>query len=168
MLQWTYKNIPFTKDMIDGHYGFVYLITNLITGQLYVGRKYFVRKDGKKWRESDWENYAGSSEVLKESISSLGENNFKREILHLCLTRGNTNYTELSEQFKRDVLGATTITGEYLYYNSNIASRYFRSTVRTAPDKILLHKKKNQKLLDGKPIAKKKLKKTSLTIKPNV
>ena len=153
---WTYKGMPFTRDMIDGHYGFVYLITRRDNGKKYVGRKYFIRKNGKKWQESDWESYFGSSEDLKKEISEMGEDAFDREILRLCLTRGSTNYHELEEQFKRDVLGSISETGEREYYNSNIASRYFVSTRINSSEKISMHKKKNSKLISGTQVTRRK------------
>jgi len=93
-------------------YGFVYLITCLKTGKLYVGKKLFWSQKtktvkGKKKRtkvESDWKDYYGSNKVLAEEVQTNGVENYKREILHLCKTKGECNYLEAYEQFTRNVL----------------------------------------------------------------
>ena len=78
--------------------GFVYLITNNLTGRKYIGKKlakfskttYKVvkLKNGKKKRkkirgkiESDWQTYYGSNDQLNKDILELGNENFTREIL---------------------------------------------------------------------------------------
>ena len=112
---WTHNGKRFTSNDIDDFYGFVYRITNLVTGYDYVGRKYFrtVRKlkplagfkrKRKVTKETDWQDYWGSSNRLTEDIEALGKENFKREILCLCKTRGDTNYMEAKIQFDEDVL----------------------------------------------------------------
>ena len=112
---WTYNGRQFTSADINDFYGFVYRITNLVTGYDYVGRKYFrtVRKlkplvgfkrKRKVTKETDWQEYWGSSNRLTEDIEKLGKENFKREIICLCKTRGDTNYMEAKIQFDEDVL----------------------------------------------------------------
>jgi predicted SPOUT superfamily RNA methylase MTH1 len=112
---WIYNNKEFTSKDIGDYYGFVYRITNLINGYDYVGRKYFKTKRklqpliGRKnkrirVKETDWEDYWGSSKRLSEDIEKHGKKNFKREIVMLCDTRGNTNYYEAKIQFDEDVL----------------------------------------------------------------
>lgn len=39
MTMWSYKDRPFTDDMVNGAYGFVYRITNTVTGKQYYGKK---------------------------------------------------------------------------------------------------------------------------------
>ena len=81
---WMYEGRPFTSNDICDYYGFVYCITNTITGQKYIGRKYFMQKrkpKGAKRRvtsESDWKKYYGSSEDLKQDIRRDGKNTFRR------------------------------------------------------------------------------------------
>lgn len=114
-MEWTYNNKPFTSEDIGEYYGFIYRITNLTNGHDYIGRKYFITKrklpplKGKKNKrikivETDWKNYWGSSDKLKNDIEELGVENFKREIICLCNTRGETNYMEAKYQFDEDVL----------------------------------------------------------------
>jgi len=115
MMHWTYEGNEFTTADIDGYYGFVYRITNNRNGHDYIGRKYFKSKrklkplKGKKRKrtkivETDWADYWGSSERLKEDIEIFGKENFKREIIHLCKSRSETNYMEAHYQFKEKVL----------------------------------------------------------------
>ena len=40
MSHWKYKG-KYLKDVPEGFFGFVYLITNTLNGKKYVGRKYF-------------------------------------------------------------------------------------------------------------------------------
>lgn len=93
-------------------YGFVYCITNKINGKQYIGKKLFWHKKtrivkGKKKRylaESDWKDYYGSSPLLLQDVQEHTKDNFQREILHLCKTKGECSYYEAKEQFKKDVL----------------------------------------------------------------
>jgi len=112
---WIYDGKEFTSTDIGDHYGFVYRITNLESGHDYVGRKYFKSKrklaplKGRKNKrhkitETDWMDYWGSSKRLLEDIELLGKDKFKREIIRLCKTRGETNYMEAKIQFDEDVL----------------------------------------------------------------
>jgi len=124
---WTYQNK--TLDSISDEYeGFVYLITNLTTGQKYIGKKLAKFKTtkpplkGKKnkrrgKKESDWKDYWGSSDRLTADVEKLGPANFTREILYLCTNRAEMSYIEAREQFERRVLE----TDEY--YNGIINVR---------------------------------------------
>ena len=127
---WQFRGEPFTQEDVDEMkpYGFVYLITNKLTGRMYVGRKYFTAKKGKKRVAGNWEVYFGSCDELLADIEKLGHDNFERVILSLHKTRGLVNYAEVSEQMKRDVLTAKAEDGSRLYYNANIMSRWFVST----------------------------------------
>ena len=126
-MQWTYEgkdidNIP------DEYEGFVYLITNTTTGQKYVGKKLAKFKVTKKplkgkknkrrsTKESDWKDYYGSSDRLNADVLELGEENFIREIIHICPSRGIASYLEAREQFERRVLETDD------YYNGIINVR---------------------------------------------
>ena len=129
---WTYKGTTFTTDDIDDKFGFVYRITNLQTGQQYIGRKYFWQKRkprGGKRRvtsESDWKRYYGSSDELNSDRKLLGNSAFKREILSLHATPGRVNYEETRQLFLHNVLTEALDNGEPAYYNSNILGRYYR------------------------------------------
>jgi hypothetical protein len=117
-------------DGVDKQYeGFVYLITNLENGMKYIGKKHFWerRKNPKTGRrqtkESDWRNYFGSCDQLKEDVKKLGKDKFKREILYLCPHKKSMSYYETYEQFKRNVLLDET------YYNTNIEGKFYSSEV---------------------------------------
>lgn len=126
-----YQGVPFTSDDIKDYFGFVYLITNLLNGKKYIGRKnlYFHRKSkGKKRKvkqESDWQKYYGSSDELKEDIKIYGKENFKREILSLHKTQGKLNFEETRQLFLNNVLTEALENGEPAYYNSQILGRYY-------------------------------------------
>jgi hypothetical protein len=116
-MTWYYGGVPFEED--GTHFGYVYLIENLITGRKYIGRKYFskagykqVNGKRKKIRKtSDWEAYWGSNETLKAEVAELGEHNFRRTILHLCKSKSECSYMETFEIFTRHALLNT------VYYN---------------------------------------------------
>lgn len=109
---WTYNGVILADEDTVGRVGFVYLITNLLDGRKYIGKKKLwtvktrsVNKKKKKEKvHSDWKDYYGSSEALKLDVVALGSSNFKREILHLCTTLGECSYLEAKEQFAREVL----------------------------------------------------------------
>ena len=111
-MKWTYNHKEFTGEEIGEYFGMVYLITNTRTGRKYVGKKFFtkaarrqVKGKSKKVRvASDWEKYFGSNKVIQEEVKTLGEDVFKREILHLCKSRSECSYWETWEIFNRDAL----------------------------------------------------------------
>lgn len=127
-MTWFYNNEPFLDP--GENYGFVYIITNLTDGRKYIGKKFFwtskrkqVNKVRKRYKaESDWQEYWSSSDELKADIEKLGKDNFKREIIHLCKTKGVTNYLEAKEQFERAVL-----ENKEQWYNTWIMVRVSRT-----------------------------------------
>ena len=131
---WTYQGTTFTSADINDFFGYVYCITNLKTGQKYIGRKYFTQRrkprSGTKKRrvtsESDWKKYYGSSAELKADVKALGKSLFKREILSLHSTLGKVNYEETKQLFLNNVLMEALDDGTPAYYNSNILGRYMR------------------------------------------
>ena len=111
---WYMNNIEFT-DAPDDIEGFVYVITDKRNDKKYVGKKKFwsvTRKPPLKGKtrkrvvrkESDWMKYYGSSELVNQLLVEHGEDNFYREIIHLCKTKGEMSYLEAKEQFDRNVL----------------------------------------------------------------
>ena len=121
--------------------GFVYLITNSLTGRQYIGKKLakFSRttyktvklKNGNKKRkkirgkiESDWQTYYGSNIELNQDIQRLGAGNFSREILYYCRSKAECSYIEAREQFSRRVLESDD------WYNGHIQVRVHGSHIR--------------------------------------
>lgn len=131
MTEWTYQGSPFTE--VGSNYGYVYIITNLIDNRQYIGKKFFwstkrkqVNKKRKSYKvESDWKEYWSSSEELKNDVLTLGNENFSREIIHLCPNKGTANYLEAKEQFTRSVL-----ENKSLWYNSWISVKVMRSHLK--------------------------------------
>ena len=130
---WTYKGKEVDELPADCE-GFVYIITNQTNGRKYIGKKlakFKVTKPplkGKKnkrrsTKESDWRTYWGSSDHLLSDVEKLGEENFTREILHYCQSRGMLSYLEAKEQFDREVLLSDD------YYNGIINVRVGSSKV---------------------------------------
>ena len=138
-LNWTYNGKDFTEDLVGNNYGFVYQITNLTNGRKYIGKKFFYsakskQVKGKKKRykaSSNWQTYYGSSDNLTKDVLQLGYESFNREILHLCLTKGECGYLEAKEQFRNNVLETDN------YYNSWIMVRVRKDHIKGYNARIL-------------------------------
>jgi Putative endonuclease segE, GIY-YIG domain len=151
-MSWYYQG-QLVEALPEDCVGFVYLITNLSSGRLYVGKKLakfskttyrMVKlKNGTKKKkkirgtiESDWREYYGSSEALHQDLKTLGADQFKREILYYCKSKAEASYLEAREQFERRVLESDD------YYNGII-------NVRVGGSKVLrqaLQEQRNGKL----------------------
>lgn len=122
--------------------GFIYKITNLISGRAYLGKKlkFFSKssiktvtlKSGIKKKkkvktqvESDWKTYYSSSVELQADVKTLGEENFKREILMFAHSKGCLSYLELREQIINDVL-----LHQDLWYNGIVNAKIHRSHIK--------------------------------------
>ena len=131
-LNWQYNGTDFTEDLIGDNYGFVYQITNLTNGRKYIGKKFFYsaktkQVKGKKKKvkvSSDWQTYYGSSAELSKDVLQLGHDKFNREILHLCLSKGDCGYLEAKEQFTKGALESDD------YYNTWIMVRVRKSHLK--------------------------------------
>ena len=138
-MQWIYKNEP-VEQLPEDCVGFVYIITNTVSGRMYVGKKLarfkttrykmHTQKNGKKIRKkirgavaSDWQEYYGSSDQLNRDVESLGRDQFRREILYYCRSKAECNYIEAREQFARKVLESNQ------YYNGHIRVRVHGSLI---------------------------------------
>ena len=138
-MQWIYKNQP-VEQLPEDCVGFVYIITNTISGRMYVGKKLarfkttrykmHTQKNGKKVRKkirgavaSDWQEYYGSSDQLNRDVESIGRDQFRREILYYCRSKAELNYIEAREQFARKVFESDQ------YYNGHIRVRVHGSLI---------------------------------------
>lgn len=138
-MSWTYQN-NIVEDLPEDCVGFVYLITNVISGRMYIGKKLakfskttykMVKlKNGTKKKkkikskiDSDWRDYYGSSPNLQKDIDTLGTDKFTREILYYCTSKAQCSYIEAREQFSRKVLESDD------YYNGHIQVRVHGSHI---------------------------------------
>ena len=138
-MTWLYQDTP-VETLPEECVGFVYLITNNLSGRKYIGKKlakfsktaYKIvkQKNGIKKRkkirskvDSDWREYYGSSPELTANIITLGTENFSREILFYCKSKSECSYVEAREQFERKVLESTD------YYNGHIQVRVHKSHI---------------------------------------
>jgi hypothetical protein len=139
-MSWLFEN-NIIEVLPEDCVGFVYIITNTLTGRKYIGKKLakfskttyktVKQKNGikkkKKIRskiESDWQQYYGSSPELTKDIEKLGSENFTREILYYCRSKAECNYVEAREQFKHRVLESDD------YYNGHIQVRVHGSHIK--------------------------------------
>ena len=137
---WLYENSQIS-ELPEDCVGFVYLITNNISGRKYIGKKLakFSRttykvvklKNGNKKRkkirskiDSDWQLYYGSNDQLNRDIQELGSDNFTREILFYCKSKAECSYVEAREQFNHRVLESDD------YYNGQIVCRIHGSHIK--------------------------------------
>ena len=131
---WT-TNEAFNNNILP--YGFIYIITNTLTGKKYIGKKQIksVKKlkplRGKKNKrhfdiETDWKTYTSSSNDVNKDIEKLGKDKFSFEILKFCDSKFELAYYEAKIQFDHDVLLNEG------YYNGIINCRIGR-----APDALL-------------------------------
>lgn len=134
---WYYNGVEFTSD-VSKFDSFVYLITRLSDDnkypKYYIGKKTFWFKERKKIkgkkrreiskRESDWVTYFGSSDWLSEVIATEGEQNFRREIIHLCKSKGESFVLEAKEQMQNNVLSKHFDNGIKIFYNKQILGKY--------------------------------------------
>ena len=138
-MSWLYEN-TLVESLPEDCVGFVYLITNKLSGRKYIGKKlakfsktaYKVvkLKNGTKKRkkvrskiDSDWQDYYGSSPELTKDVVALGAENFSREILYYCKSKSECSYIEAREQFARRVLETED------YYNGHIQVRVHGSHI---------------------------------------
>lgn len=130
----------------DEYFGFVYLITHIQSQRKYIGRKQLKSVTRHKikgkirrkvvTKDSNWKEYTSSSDVLNAEIETYGKNAFTFQIIKLCKTKGELGYSEVEEQFARDVLKAKLPDGTREYYNNNIMSRWFNSSTPSTREKI--------------------------------
>lgn len=112
----------------DNPYGFIYCITNIVNGRMYIGKKQCLSKRKLPKRknkikrvtkivDTDWKTYTGSCKELNDDIQTYGKQSFKFEILRFCSSKWELGYYEICEQIKREVLTSNK------YYNGIINCR---------------------------------------------
>jgi hypothetical protein len=138
-MSWHYQGALIT-ELPEDCVGFVYCITNNVSGRKYIGKKLakFSKttyktvklKNGNKKKkkirskiDSDWQEYYGSNIELNKDVDTLGTENFSREILYYCTSKAECSYIEAREQFDRKVLESLD------YYNGHIQVRVHGSHI---------------------------------------
>ncbi len=115
----------------ENAFGFIYEITNTVTGKKYIGKKQCLSKLRRKplkgktrnridYKESDWKEYTSSSVELNEDIKKYGKEKFIFKIIRMCGSKWELAYFEIKEQLDRNVL----LSKEY--YNGIINVRIGR------------------------------------------
>ena len=139
-MTWTFQGNT-VEELPDDCIGFVYLISNNISGKKYIGKKLakFSKttyktvklKNGTKKKkkirskiDSDWQTYYGSNDQLNKDVAALGQDNFTREILFYCKSKAECSYIEAREQFTHRVLESAD------YYNGHIQVRVHGSHIK--------------------------------------
>lgn len=119
---WTGK-----KPNPDKYFGFIYEITNTLTGKKYIGKKQYKmlsrkkvkgHKNRKRVYTENWMWYTGSSDYVNADIKEFGKENFTFKILWNCTTKGMLSYKEVELIVKKGALIKKDSNGERLYYNN--------------------------------------------------
>lgn len=138
-MSWLFQGTT-VEELPEDCIGFVYIITNTVSGRKYIGKKlakfsktsYKVvklkngNKKKKKIRskvDSDWRDYYGSNIELNKDVETLGPDKFIREILFYCKSKAECSYIEAREQFTHRVLESKD------YYNGHIQVRVHGSHI---------------------------------------
>mgnify|MGYP000510061708 FL=1 len=147
-MTWIYEGrvINELHDMPEGTYGFIYKITNGLTGEYYIGKKQVQstrkRKFGKKeiaaltdkrmkryemvTKESNWVDYRSSNKIVSDWFDKDGRpypatnDRIELKILRFCKNKKALTYYELQEQFSHNVLA------DELSLNDNLLGKFFR------------------------------------------
>ena len=138
---------------VDGQpiVGFIYRITDRVTGKLYIGQKSVTHKTKKKAtlkekaaalalnknsrikvtrgvKDSGWAKYWGSNRTLQADVELHGALRFCREIIELCCSKKYLGFAEVEHMFKHDVLRRSDS------YNDNILGRFYRKDLLNCPE----------------------------------
>ena len=105
---WTYRTQPWDKpypEILRDHlYGFVYIITRITDGKLYVGKKSLHTLRRKAKHESAWRTYMGSSMDLSFDIATMSKSAFTFNIIEFSSTPKYLDYLEIKHLIGNDVL----------------------------------------------------------------
>lgn len=149
-MSWIFENREFKElqDFPKGSFGFVYRITHIPSGKMYIGRKNLMSitnvKLGKKEtalikeerkvkgmrgrvplrkkvvKESNWKDYYSSNKIIKALIKEGKEKDFKREIIYISMDKKLLTYYETKHLFVEEVL-----ENNDKYFNDNIGGTYY-------------------------------------------
>lgn len=142
-MSWLYKTekISHLDHFPENTFGFVYKVTHIPSGKIYIGRKnlfhYRKQKLGKKEleayegkgrkpkykqtvKESDWLNYYGSNKAIQLIIKEGKIDEFERRILIFAPNKKLLTYYETKYLFKYEVL-----EHPQLFLNDNILGKFY-------------------------------------------
>jgi hypothetical protein len=127
---WLWNGLPFENALV--YFGFVYIIKNELNGMQYIGKKLFSKagtkqvkgKKKKIRKDSDWQQYWGSSPRLLAELETVGKENFSRTIVRLCKTRSECSYYETKMIFENDAILRDD------YYNDWVSAKITRMHCR--------------------------------------
>ena len=127
---------------IEDYYGYVYITTNLDNNRKYIGKKIFQNTTNKKLgkketaalptkrgrnptkkkviSESNWKEYYGSADEVKEWVKTTPKEKLIRVVMRLCKTSKSLTYYETKYLFQYNVL-----IDDKLWVNSNILGKFF-------------------------------------------
>ena len=108
----------------ENAFGFIYLIKNINTGMMYIGKKIF-RGTGKinKGKPSNWRVYTSSSKDINSMIEEVGIDSFEFHVLEQYYTRGGLSWAETWSQCYVEVP-----TNNHIWYNRFIDKVQWRSS----------------------------------------
>jgi hypothetical protein len=130
------------------YFGFIYAITHLLSGRIYLGKKQYYNskreygcsrrctdrqsKDFKLkcWKESNWRVYKGSSPSLKKFMEEVDDDSqFEYKIICQCRSKSLLHYMELKILWTADVMRERMEDGvTFRYFNNSIGSIKFKVT----------------------------------------
>lgn len=127
---------------IEDYYGYVYMTTNLDNGRQYIGKKIFQNTTNKKLgkketaalptkrgrnptkkkviSESNWKEYYGSADEVKEWVKTTPKEKLIRVVMRLCKSSKSLTYYETKYLFQYNVL-----MDDKLWVNSSILGKFF-------------------------------------------
>ena len=149
---WSYQGRLITEisDMPEGTYGFIYEVKHKPSGLKYIGKKvlYFERnkrlgkralealREERKAKgiggrvplkqkvitESDWKDYYGSHEKIKELVKTTDPMDWEKKILSFVPNKKLLTYYEAKELFRYGILEDRQSS----YINDNILGKFYR------------------------------------------
>ena len=139
---------------------YVYRLTFLITGQLYIGSR---KCKTDPWSDL-WKKYFSSSKVVKALINEHGLNSFSFEIIREFVTYAD------ALSYESELLESVNADKDNRYLNQSIPGKTFRSKVRTIETRnkisnTLKGRANPRKGLPGVPCSEEKRAKLAITSK---
>jgi len=132
---WLYDDNEFEIENRGDSIGFVYEVRDKTNDMRYIGKKLLFstrrlpplkgqKRKRKVVKESDWQDYFGSSDEVKMLVEESGRDRFERKILRLCNSKGEMSYWEMWYQMTNHVLLRPD-----KYYNAFVGGKIHRKHV---------------------------------------